>query len=129
MPLMRIDISEGRSNDGIKTMLDTVQSCVVDAFDVSDTDRYQIVTENKPGRMIALDTGLGFESTDKVTFVQVFTSPRTPEMKKEFYKLMAERPESNIGRDQTDLFSVVTPNGIGDWSFANGEAQYMTGTL
>lgn len=129
MPLIRIDILEGRSDDEISTMLDTVQSCAMDAFEVPETDRYQIVTEHKPGRLVALDTGLGFERTDKVTMVHVFTSPRTPDMKKKFYKLLAERLESNCGIAQTDLFVAVTPNGVGDWSFGNGEAQYMTGKL
>ncbi|WMS41631.1 tautomerase family protein [Acuticoccus sp. MNP-M23] len=129
MPLIRIDILEGRSDAEIETMLDTVQSCAVDAFEVPDSDRYQIVTEHKPGRLIAKDTGLGFERTDKVTIVHVFTSPRTPEMKKKFYRLLADRLKSNCGIAQTDLFVAVTPNGVGDWSFANGEAQYMTGRL
>ena len=129
MPLIRIDILEGCSDAEIGTMLDTVHSCAVDAFGVPDSDRYQIVTEHKPGRLVAKDTGLGFERTDKVTIGHVFTSPRTPEMKKTFYSLLAERLQNNCGIAQTDLFAAVTPNGVGDWSFASCEAQYMTGKL
>lgn len=51
MPLIRIDITEGRSDAAIKTLMDTVQDCVVEAFKVPVNDRYQIITEHKPGRI------------------------------------------------------------------------------
>ena len=56
--------------------MDTVQDCSVEAFSVPIRDRYQIVTEHKPGRMILLDTGLGFERSEEAIVIQVFTSPR-----------------------------------------------------
>jgi phenylpyruvate tautomerase PptA (4-oxalocrotonate tautomerase family) len=34
MPLIRIDITEGRSDAQIKTLMDTVQDCVLEAFKV-----------------------------------------------------------------------------------------------
>lgn len=49
MPLVRIDLIEGRSDEAIKSIMDTVQDCVVEAFQVPVTDRYQIVTKHKPG--------------------------------------------------------------------------------
>ena len=129
MPLVHIDMIEGRSDDEIRTMLDAIQSCIVDAFGVPDSDRYQIVTEHKPGRMIFGDTGLGLERTDKFTVIHIFTSPRTPEMKKDLYAKLAEALKAEAGLDPQDLFVAMTPNGVSDWSFGNGEAQYMTGAL
>ncbi|HCV82761.1 MAG TPA: tautomerase family protein, partial [Zunongwangia profunda] len=75
MPLIRIDLTEGRSDKEIKNIMDTVQDCSVEAFSVPIRDRYQIVTEHKPGRMILLDTGLGFERSEEAIVIQVFTSP------------------------------------------------------
>ena len=65
--------------------MDTVQHCSVASFGVPQRDRYQIVTEHKPGRMILLDTGLGFERSDKAIVIQVFTSPRATINKNKFY--------------------------------------------
>ena len=129
MPLVRIDAIEGRTDDEIKTLLDTIQSCIMDSFGVPDSDRYQIFTEHKANRIIMRDTGLGFERTEKAIVIHIFTSPRTPEMKKELYASLAEQLQSKTGLDPQDLFVAMTPNGVSDWSFGNGKAQYMTGDL
>lgn len=110
MPLVRIDMTEGRSDDELKTLLDTAQECAVDAFEVPERDRYQIVTEHKPGRMILLDTGLGFERTEAAIVVQVFTSPRETTMKEKYCKLMADRLQTNcnLGHDVQSYLWLMT---------------------
>ena len=129
MPLIRIDITEGRTDAEIKTLMDTVQDCVVEAFKVPVKDRYQIVTEHKPGRMILLDTGLGFERTEQAMVIQVFTSPRTTVNKNKFYQLLAKNLESNCGLDPKDLLVSVMTNTDVDWSFGFGKTQYLIGEL
>jgi len=120
---------EGRSEEQIRTMTDTIQSCVVDAFGVPESDRYQIIHEHKPGRMVFLDTGLGFERSDQVISIQFFTSPRTHVEKMKVYKLLADRLEKECGLNPNDLLISVFTNREEDWSFAQGEAQYVTGRL
>jgi phenylpyruvate tautomerase PptA (4-oxalocrotonate tautomerase family) len=129
MPLIRIDITEGRSDAEIKALMDTVQDCVVEAFKVPVKDRYQIVTEHKPGRMILLDTGLGFERTDQAMVIQVFTSPRTTVNKNKFYQLLADSLQAKCGLDPKDLLVSVMTNTDVDWSFGFGKTQYLTGEL
>jgi phenylpyruvate tautomerase PptA (4-oxalocrotonate tautomerase family) len=129
MPLIRIDLIEGRSDAEIKTLMDTVQDCVVEAFKVPVKDRYQIVTEHKPSRMILLDTGLGFERSEKAILIQVFTSPRTTVNKTKFYQLLADNLEDKCGLDPKDLLVSVMTNTDVDWSFGFGDTQYLTGQL
>ena len=129
MPLLRIDMIEGRSEEQIQNLLDTIQSCVVEAFGVPETDRYQIVHEHKPGRMVFLDTGLGFKRSEQVVSIQFFTSPRTHVEKMKVYSLLAERLEKICALDPNDLLISVFTNREEDWSFAQGEAQYVTGRL
>jgi hypothetical protein len=129
MPLIRIDVTEGRSDAEIKTLMDTVQDCVLEAFKVPVRDRYQIVTEHKPGRMILLDTGLGFERTDQAIVIQVFTSPRTTVNKTKFYQLLANKLEINCGLNPKELLVSVMTNTDVDWSFGFGKTQYLTGEL
>ncbi|GAB3041150.1 tautomerase family protein [Oleiagrimonas citrea] len=129
MPLVRIDLNEGRSDSEIKTIMDTIQDCVVDAFNVPKRDRYQIVTEHKSGRMVLLDTGLGFERSEDAIVIQVFTSPRATVMKTKFYKEVTERLGSAIGLSPKDILISVTTNTDVDWSFGFGESQYLTGSL
>mgnify|MGYP000716415383 CR=1 FL=1 len=129
MPLIRIDVIQGRSDDEIQTLMDTVQDCVVEAFEVPTSDRYQIVTEHKPGRMCLLDTGLGFERSERMVVVHVFSSPRATTAKTKFYKLLADKLEANCGLDPKDLLIAIMTNTDIDWSFGFGEAQYLTGEL
>ncbi|MWV26371.1 tautomerase family protein [Aurantiacibacter rhizosphaerae] len=129
MPLVRIDMLEGRSDEDITLLLDTIQDCVVEAFGVPKQDRYQIVHEHKKGRMVFLDTGLGFERSDGVVAIQFFTSPRTHVEKMTVFKLLADRLGAKCGLDPKDLFISVFTNRDEDWSFADGEAQYVTGKL
>ena len=129
MPLIRIDITEGRSDTAIKTLMDTVQDCVVEAFKVPVKDRYQIITEHKPGRIILEDTGLGFERTDQAIVIQVFTSPRTTVNKTKFYKLLADNLKEQCDLNPKDLMVSVMTNTDVDWSFGFGSTQYLSGEL
>lgn len=129
MPLVHIDVTEGRNDEQIKDLMNTVQECVVSAFKVPERDRYQIVTEHKPGRMILQDTGLGFERTDNAIVVQVFTSPRATVMKEQFCELMAEKLNTQCGLDPKDLLISFMTNTDVDWSFGFGEIQYLNGKL
>ena len=58
MPLTRIDILEGHSDDYVQQLLDGVHVAMVEAFAVPVRDRYQVLSERKPSRLIMQDTGL-----------------------------------------------------------------------
>ena len=76
-PPVRIDMLEGRTDDELKLMLETIQDCVVEALGVPERDCYQIVHEHKKGRMVFLHTGMSFEGSAGVVAIQLFSSPRT----------------------------------------------------
>ena len=59
MPLLRFDLIEGRTDAEVKALLDAAHRAMLAAFEVPERDRYQIVHEHKPTRMIVEDTGLG----------------------------------------------------------------------
>ena len=56
MPLIRIDMIEGRSPDEIKELLDTTHRMLVSAFKIPQRDRYQVVHEHPPSHFIVEDT-------------------------------------------------------------------------
>ena len=129
MPLIKIDLLEGRTDDELKTLLDILHDCVLDAFEVPERDRYQVITEHKPGRMVLWDTGLGFERSEQMILLRVYTSPRRTVMKTKFCKIVAERLESSWGLDPKNLMISFITNTDADWSFGYGEIQYLTGKL
>src|SRR5258708_36703580 len=86
MPLLCFDLIVGRSENQIKRILDVTHEVMVNAFNVPERDRYQIVREHAPSRMIIEDTGLGIERTANRMVLQVTTHPRSPAMKQPFIR-------------------------------------------
>jgi hypothetical protein len=129
MPLLRFDIIEGRTDAELKTLLDAAHRAMLAAFKVPERDRYQIVNEHKPSRMIVEDTGLGIPRTDKIVLVQVITRPRGKEAKQNFYRLLTQELQTSCGIAPTDVMVSLVENTDEDWSFGLGRAQFLEGDL
>ncbi|UNL86750.1 tautomerase family protein [Priestia koreensis] len=129
MPLIRFDLIEGRTDEQLKTLLDTAHDAMVEAFQVPQRDRYQIVTQHPANQMIIQDTGLGFERSKDVVVISVTSRPRTEEQKQNFYKLLVEKLGETCGIEPNDIMISIVSNSDADWSFGMGEAQFLTGKL
>jgi phenylpyruvate tautomerase PptA (4-oxalocrotonate tautomerase family) len=129
MPLLRIDLIEGRSDDELKKLLDAIHSAMLAAFKVPERDRYQIVHEHPAAEMKVEDTGLGIPRTDGVVMVQVTTRPRTRLEKQTFYELLVRELNRCCGVKPSDVVVSITQNADEDWSFGYGRAQFLTGEL
>ncbi|HET9871220.1 MAG TPA: tautomerase family protein [Propionibacteriaceae bacterium] len=129
MPLVRIDVQQGRTAEELRGIADTVHDVMLDVFAAPPGDRYQIITEHPVGHIIAEDTGLGFSRTDGVTVIQIFQQGRSEAQKKATYAALAERLESKCGILATDLVVSVIGNQREDWSFGLGRAQFLEGDL
>jgi phenylpyruvate tautomerase PptA (4-oxalocrotonate tautomerase family) len=129
MPLLRIDLIEGRSGAELKTLVDAIHRAMLASFKVPPRDRYQIVYEHAPSRMIIEDTGLGIKRTDKVVFIQITTRPRTRAEKESFYRLVCQELERSCGIAPSDVVVSMVQNSDEDWSFGLGHAQFLTGEL
>lgn len=129
MPLLYIDLIEGRTPPEVRTLLDAVHESVVDAFGVPPRDRYQVVRSHPAHEIIALDTGLGITRSAQQVIVHVVSRRRTRAMKEKFYELLATNLAERCGVDAADLIVSITENGDEDWSFGHGRAQFLTGEL
>ena len=129
MPLLKIDVIKGRSDEVLSKLLNTIHDAMVEAFEVPVRDRYQILTEHEPSRLIIQDTGLGFLRTDNVVVITAISRPRPAEMKQKFYDLVAQRLALDCGVSSQDLMISMIINSDEDWSFGLGQAQFLTGVL
>ncbi|WP_235983298.1 tautomerase family protein [Bradyrhizobium australiense] len=57
MPLLRLDILEGRSPDQLKALLNATHSALAAAFRIPERDRCQIVHEHPVSRSATMRTG------------------------------------------------------------------------
>jgi phenylpyruvate tautomerase PptA (4-oxalocrotonate tautomerase family) len=129
MPMLRIDLFEGRTEIELRSLLDAAHRAMVAAFNVPERDRYQIVNEHKPTRMIIEDTGLDIPRTEKFVFIQVTTRPRTVEEKTAFYRLTTKELKKSCGISPADVMINFVTCQDEDWSFGHGRAQFLTGEL
>ena len=129
MPLVRIDVQEGRTPEQLRRLADVVQEVMLEVFEAPDRDRYQIITVHPVGHIIAEDTNLGLERTDELVVLQIFQQGRTDDHKRAAYARLAERLEVEVGLRPSDLIVSVVANEPADWSFGLGRAQFLYGDL
>src|ERR1700732_234109 len=122
MPLLRIDVIEGRSEAELKELLDAIHCATLAAFKVPERDRYQIVHEHPATEMRIEDTGLGIPRSERIVIVQVTTRPRSRLEKQHLYELRCRELNRYCGVKASDVVVSVAQNADEDWSFGYGRA-------
>jgi phenylpyruvate tautomerase PptA (4-oxalocrotonate tautomerase family) len=129
MPLVKIDAYEGRSESEVKTLLDSAHRAVVKAFHINEHDRYQIYDARPKSHFVMQDTGLGIPRTDKALIITVFCKDRPEILKRRLYKEMTAELQRSASIPPSDVMMAIFENGAADWTFGNGEPQFLTGDL
>ena len=130
MPLVHLHLVEGRRTpEEVRRLADVVQQTLLDVCAAPERDRYQLISEHKPGHVIAEDTGLGIERTDDLVILQITQQGRDLDQKRALYATLAERLEAECGLAPSDLIVSLTENTKEDWSFGHGVAQFVEGLL
>lgn len=129
MPLMKIDVIKGRTQTEIKQILDISYDVMLTTFNAPLGDRYQIVNQHEPYEMQILDTGLGVTRTEEVVIFTIITRPRTQQQKLSFYETLVSELHSQLGIRKADIMFSLIENTDDDWSFFNGEVQFLNGAL
>jgi 4-oxalocrotonate tautomerase len=126
MPLVRISLREGTSAEYRKALGDGVHKALIESIAVPPGDRFQVITQYPPGDLIYSPDYLGVARSDRVVFVQITMSVgRKPQQKRALFKRMAEILAASPGLRPEDLLVNLVEVSWENWSFGNGEAQYM----
>ena len=126
MPLVRISLRQGTSPEYRKALGDGVHRAMVEALAIPPDDRFQVITEHPPEGLNYDPQYLGVRRSDKVVFVQITMSAgRKPMQKRKLYHRMAEILAESPGLPPQELVINLVEVSWENWSFGNGEAQYM----
>ncbi|MFE4542711.1 tautomerase family protein [Arthrobacter sp. NPDC056727] len=129
MPLVRIDVHEGRSKDELECLSKAIHAAILSEYRIPERDYFHILTQHPSGHIIAQDAGLGFERTANVVMIQIFTQGgRGQKAKQSLFTAIAARL-GECGVKGEDVFIGYFENAADDWSFGFGRAQYLTGEL
>jgi 4-oxalocrotonate tautomerase len=126
MPLVQIDLRAGKSAEYRKALGDGVHRAMIEALAIPPEDRFQVITEHPAEGLIYDAHYLGIPRTDNVVFVQITLSAgRKPQQKRKLFKRMAEILAESPGLRPQELVINLVEVVWENWSFGNGEAQYM----
>ncbi|TVU66882.1 tautomerase family protein [Paenarthrobacter nitroguajacolicus] len=129
MPLVRIDINQGRSSEGLAALSRAIHDAILAEYQIPERDYFHILTEHPQGQIVAQDAGLGFERTTGVVMIQIFTQGGRSQMAKSSLFEAIASSLAELGIAGEDVFVGYVENTPGDWSFGFGRSQYVTGEL
>ena len=126
MPLVRIDLNKSAPPEWARAIGDAVYTAMVEIANVPANDKFQIVTRHDDSELVYPAEGyLGIQYSRNIVFIQVtWVAGRTTEIKKAFYKRIADDIQAKTGLAKSDIFISLVDAAREDWSFGNGEMQY-----
>jgi len=127
MPLARIDLPAGKPPEYSRAVADVVYNAMIATLSVPKDDRFQVISEHTRDTLLIDPTYLGIErSADALILQLILSEGRTIEVKKAFYKAVADGLHERVGLRREDVFIVLVEVKKENWSFGNGVAQYAT---
>jgi phenylpyruvate tautomerase PptA (4-oxalocrotonate tautomerase family) len=126
MPLVEIDLLEGRSEAQLDAISDAVHEAMVALLDVPQRDRFQIITERPPRHLRFDPSYLDIDRDEGFLLIRItLAAGRATEAKQAFYGRLAGLLAERIGMRTENLAVVMVENEREDWSFGHGRASYL----
>jgi 4-oxalocrotonate tautomerase len=125
MPLVRIDLPQGKAPQQRRAIADVVYDVMIDVMKVPNNDRFQIVAEHAAGDLIIDPTYLGIARSAEAIIIQITLNEGRPlELKQAFYEALANRLHEGVGLRREDVTINLVEVKKENWSFGEGVAQY-----
>lgn len=126
MPLVRIDVAAHTSSQTVATIGDVIYQALRSTASVPEHDNFQIVHRHAENELVHPAAGyLGVTYTKDLVFIQItWNEGRTTEVKKAFFKAVAEGIHERAGLRREDVFINLIETKRENWSFGNGDMHY-----
>jgi phenylpyruvate tautomerase PptA (4-oxalocrotonate tautomerase family) len=125
MPLVRISLLRGKPEGFGRKVGGVVYRAMRETLNVPDKDNFQLLSEHAPESLVYDPSYLDIERSDGFIAIQVtLNEGRSIEMKKAFYRRVAEDLRRSLDVRPQDVFINLVEVKKENWSFGNGVAQY-----
>ena len=106
---------------------EVIYEAMLAILNVPKNDRFQVITEHPVEGFVFDPTYLDIQRSSDCVFIQVtLNEGRAVEQKQRFYKAVADGLHQRLSLRREDVFINLVEVTKENWSFGNGEAQYMT---
>jgi 4-oxalocrotonate tautomerase len=127
MPMVRVSVRSGQSDAWRAAVSEGIHSAMVDTINVPADDRFQVLTEHRPGELIYDPAYLGIARGEGFLLIQItLNAGRTLEQKRALYARIAENLSRDPGVRPQDVMINLLEVPKENWSFGNGKASYAT---
>jgi 4-oxalocrotonate tautomerase len=125
MPFVRIDLARGKPVQFRKTLGEIIYRAMREVINVPDGDKFQVISEHPPEELNVTESYLGNHYSKDVILIQItLNAGRTTEMKKAFFKRVADDFHSELQVRREDVVIHLVEVAKENWSFGSGVAQY-----
>ncbi len=127
MPLVRIDLIRGKPAAFRKRIGEIVYTAMRDVINVPENDKFQAITQHDAEELNVADSYLGNNYSADIILIQVtLNAGRTVEMKKAFFKRIADDLHDQLKVRREDVVINLVEVAKENWSFGGGVAQYAS---
>ncbi|HEY5847145.1 MAG TPA: tautomerase family protein [Microlunatus sp.] len=124
MPLVRVDLPEGRSAHERAAIADVVYQAMVTTANVPANDRFVVLSEHSASDLI-MDPHYLLERSPAALVIQItLNQGRSLEVKKALYRAIADGLHERVGIAENDVMISLVEVPKENWSFGGGIAQY-----
>lgn len=125
MPLVRIDFGPGHPAGFGRAVGDIVYRAMTTEINVPADDKFQIISAHEATELNIPKSYLGIEYSAGIVFIQItLNAGRTTELKKKFYRRIADDLHAELKVRKEDVFISLVEVDKENWSFGHGEMQY-----
>ena len=124
MPLVRVTMIKGKSREYIKKMSDSIYEALVEAYEMSENDLFQIIEQLEPGNLIFdRHYGLTRNRSNDFMIVNIQSDARRRDEKEAFMARLSDKLAASPGIARDDvLVRISMTSGLEDWSLGGGVA-------
>ncbi len=120
MPLVRIEIVKGHSEEYKKTFLQVIHQALMDTLSIPDSDRYQRLYEIEPEYFEHSD------KSDKFAIIELALFPGRPkELKRNMMKEIIRRLGEALGLTPDDIFIIIHEPALDNWGLHGEQASEL----
>jgi phenylpyruvate tautomerase PptA (4-oxalocrotonate tautomerase family) len=127
MPLVRIDLIRGKPAAFRKRIGEIIYTAMRDVINVPENDKFQVITQHDAEELNVADSYLGNRYSADIILIQItLNAGRTVEMKKAFFKRIADDLHDQLKVRREDVVINLVEVAKESWSFGGGVAQYAS---
>lgn len=126
MPLVRIDVPQGKPAEYRRTISDVVYDTTINVLNVPKDNRFHVIAEHASTNLLIDPTYYGIHRSENAIIIQITLNEgrATLELKKVYYKALADGLHERLGLRREDVVINLVEVKKENWSLGNGEAQY-----